>query len=319
MNGQISPILGIIVPCYNEEEVLRESTRILRDTIEKLVQSNSIHKDSFICLVNDGSTDKTWDIIVGLSNNSTIFKGIKLSRNCGHQNALMAGLIEVKNYCDCCITIDADLQDDVNAIPEMVRYYIQGNDIVYGVRKIRTSDSFFKRITAEGFYKLMQIMGVQVIFNHADFRLMSKRTLDHLEQFKETNLFLRGIVNLLGFQSTAVYYDRTERFAGTTKFSVKKMIEFAFDGITSFSIVPLRIITFAGFLFFSLSICMSLYILYAAFHGITVTGWPSIVLPVWFIGGIQMIGIGLLGEYIGKIYKEVKARPKYIIEKVLGL
>jgi glycosyltransferase involved in cell wall biosynthesis len=319
MDNEKCPKLAIIVPCYNEEEILRESAKILYNTIINLVKSGTIHSDSLICFVNDGSTDHTWDIIVDLNKINNNIKGIKLSRNCGHQKAIMAGLLELKNICDCLITIDADLQDDINAIYEMMVEYNKGNEIVYGIRKQRVSDSFFKRITAEGFYKFMQLMGVKIIFNHADYRLMSRRVVDHLSNFREVNLFLRGIVTLLGFRSSVVYYDRLERFGGTTKFTVRKMLEFAFDGITSFSIVPLRIITFLGFIFFGLSILMSLYILYATFHGITVKGWPSIVLPVWFIGGIQMIGIGLLGEYIGKIYNEVKARPKYIIESEIGL
>jgi glycosyltransferase involved in cell wall biosynthesis len=313
------PILALVTPCFNEEEVIGQSASILRNTMDKLIQSNAIHNDSFVCFIDDGSTDHTWEIICELINNSTIFKGIKLSRNCGHQNALMSGLMEVKDKCDCCITLDVDLQDDVNAIGEMVNEFKKGNDIVLGVRKERSSDSFFKRTVAESFYKLMKLLGTQVIFNHADFRLMSKRALEALGYFKETNLFLRGIIHLIGLQSSIVYYDRLERLAGSPKYTIWKLMGLAFDGITSFSVIPLRMIMFTGFIFMGLSVCMSIYIFIAYLRGIAIPGWPSTMIPVWFIGGLQIMSIGLLGEYIGKIYKEVKARPKYIIETKAGL
>jgi glycosyltransferase involved in cell wall biosynthesis len=319
MNYCKKPILALVTPCFNEEDVISQSARIMQNTIDQLIQSKAIHNDSFICFVDDGSTDHTWEIIYELITNNNIFKGIKLSRNCGHQNALMAGLMEVKDKCDCCITLDVDLQDDVSAIGEMVNEFNKGKDIVLGVRKERSSDSFFKRTVAESFYKIMKFMGTNIIFNHADFRLMSKRALDALGNFKEANLFLRGIVHLIGFQSSIVFYDRVGRLAGTPKYTIWKLMGLAFDGITSFSVVPLRIITLIGFIFMGLSVCMTIYIFIAYLRGIAVAGWPSTMIPVWFIGGLQMMSIGLLGEYIGKIYKEVKDRPRYIIETKAGL
>lgn len=307
--------LYVVVPCYNEEEVLPETSRQMLKLFDEMKTDGLINDKSRIVFVDDGSKDKTWEIIDALSNEHTEIAGIKLARNAGHQNALLGGLMTVKNDCDCAISIDADLQDDIHAIPDMVRAFQDGCDIVYGVRDKRETDTFFKRTTAEGFYKLMGFMGVKIVFNHADYRLMSRRALEEFSKFPERNLFLRGMVPLVGFKSTSVYYHRNERFAGQSKYPLKKMISFAFDGITSFSISPIRLISTLGAIVCVISIVMALYALIQKLMGHTDAGWASLMMSIWFLGGVQLLSVGLIGEYIGKIYKEVKRRPRYIIEE----
>ena len=309
--------LYMVIPCYNEQEVLHETARQLKEKMESLKSRNMISDKSRIVFVNDGSKDNTWQIIEELHQSDSIFRGIKLSRNKGHQNALMAGLMTVKNECDAAISLDADLQDDINAIDAMVEKFSEGCDIVYGVRRARKTDTFFKKFTAESFYKIMEKMGVEVTYNHADYRLMSKRALDALEQFKEVNLFLRGIVPMIGYKTDCVYYERKERFAGESKYPLKKMIAFAMEGITSLSVKPIGMITALGVGIFTISIIMLIYFLVRHFIGQTVEGWTSLAVSVWAIGGLQLLAIGIIGEYIGKIYLETKARPKFIIEKYL--
>ena len=309
--------LYMVIPCYNEQEVLHETARQLKEKMESLKSRNMISDKSRIVFVNDGSKDNTWQIIEELHQSDSIFRGIKLSRNKGHQNALMAGLMTVKNECDAAISLDADLQDDINAIDAMVEKFSEGCDIVYGVRSARKTDTFFKKFTAESFYKIMEKMGVEVTYNHADYRLMSRRALDALEQFKEVNLFLRGIVPMIGYKTDCVYYERKERFAGESKYPLKKMISFAMEGITSLSVKPIGMITALGVGIFSISIIMLIYFLVRHFMGQTVEGWTSLAVSVWAIGGLQLLAIGIIGEYIGKIYLETKARPKFIIEKYL--
>ena len=282
-----------------------------------MFERGMISRESKIMFVNDGSKDKTWEIIEELHASNPIYSGVKLSRNKGHQNALLAGLMTAKEKADMTISLDADLQDDVDVIDQMVEKYYQGNDVVYGVRSARKTDTFFKKFTAQGFYKLMQAMGVEIVYNHADYRLMSKRAMEGLSQFKEVNLFLRGIVPLIGYKSDVVTYERHERFAGESKYPLKKMLAFATDGITSFSIKPIRLITTCGILIFAISLVMLLYFLIVHFMGRTVAGWTSMIVSIWAIGGLQLLAIGIVGEYIGKIYLETKERPKYIIETVL--
>lgn len=306
--------LYIVVPCYNEEEVLGETSKRLLDLMRRMKEEGLLNNKSRICFVDDGSKDKTWEIIDSLAKEHTEISGIKLSVNAGHQNALLGGLMTVKNDCDCTISIDADLQDDIEIIPDMVKDFINGFDVVYGVRNKRTTDTFFKRTTAVAFYKLMNMMGVKIVFNHADFRLMSRRALDALSEFPERNLFLRGMAPLVGFKSTCRYYDRAERFAGESKYPLKKMISFAFDGITSFSVSPIRMISFLGGLVCVISVIMAAYTLFEKFFRDTGAGWASIMMSIWFIGGVNLLSVGLIGEYIGKIYKEVKRRPRYIVE-----
>ncbi len=308
--------LTIVLPSYNEEEVLNETSSRLLSLFQKLIESQKIDDKSRICFVDDGSKDKTWSIIEELSNKHLHVSGIKLSRNRGHQNALLAGLFSVEG--DIIISIDADLQDDIEIIEDMVDSYLEGHDIVYAVRKERTTDTAFKRATAEGFYKLMHLMGVDIVFNHADYRLMSRRAIEELKGFKEVNLFLRAMVPLVGFSSANIYYDRAERFAGESKYPLRKMLSFAWDGVTSFSVMPLRFITATGFLIFIATLIMSSWVLgVKLFSEEAVPGWASTVLPIYFIGGIQVLSIGIVGEYIGKIYMETKERPRYIIEKVI--
>lgn len=314
----IEVTIGIIVPCYNEEEIIEFTHSQLITLLNNLKSSVKVSKDSFIGYIDDGSNDSTWELIEKLTNENTSIKGIKLSKNFGHQFALLSGLNRFHQRADCLITIDADLQDDINVIEEMIDEFNNGNDIVYGVRKSRKKDSFFKRFTATSFYKILKLFGVDIVFNHADFRLTSKRVNHYLENFEEVNLFLRGIFPLIGFKSTKVYYDRLERMAGETKYPLKKMLGFAFDGISSFSVKPLRFVTFIGFIIFFLSIGMAFYSLYSYFFLGTVPGWTSITLPIYFISGIQLLSIGVIGEYLGKVYKEIKARPRYIIEKELN-
>ncbi len=310
-------ILYLVIPCYNEEAVLHETAKQLLVKMNSMFDRGMISRESKIMFVNDGSRDKTWEIIRELHESNPIYSGVKLSRNKGHQNALLAGLMTAKEKADMAISLDADLQDDVDVIDKMVEKYYEGNDVVYGVRSARDTDTFFKKFTAEGFYKIMQAMGVEIVFNHADYRLMSKRALEGLSEFREVNLFLRGIVPLIGYKSDIVTYERHERFAGESKYPLKKMLAFATDGITSFSIKPIRMITTCGFLIFAISLIMLLYFLVVHFMGRTVHGWTSTIVSIWAIGGLQLLAIGIVGEYIGKIYLETKARPKYIIETVL--
>lgn len=310
-------ILYLVIPCYNEEAVLRETAKQLLEKMNSMFERGMISRESRIMFVNDGSKDKTWEIIEELHAANPIYSGVKLSRNKGHQNALLAGLMTAKEKADMTISLDADLQDDVDVIDQMVEKYYEGNDVVYGVRSARKTDTFFKKFTAQGFYKLMQAMGVEIVYNHADYRLMSRRALEGLAEFKEVNLFLRGIVPLIGYQSDVVTYERHERFAGESKYPLKKMLAFATDGITSFSIKPIRMITTCGILIFGISILMLLYFLVLHFTGSTVHGWTSTIVSIWAIGGLQLLAIGIVGEYIGKIYLETKERPKYIIETVL--
>lgn len=310
-------ILYLVVPCYNEQEVLHETARQLKCKLLSMIEKNQVHKNSKILFVNDGSKDKTWDIISELHEQDNTFCGVKLTRNKGHQNALLAGLMTAKEHADIVISLDADLQDDVDVIDKMVECFLQGNDVVYGVRSSRKTDTFFKKFTAQGFYKIMKLLGVDIVYNHADYRLMSKRSLDDLASFGEVNLFLRGIIPLIGYNHCTVEYERHERFAGESKYPLKKMIAFAFDGITSFSIKPVRMITSLGVFIFLISICYFLYALIMNLLGNTVEGWTSIVGSIWMIGGLQLLSIGIIGEYIGKIYYETKKRPRYLIEQVL--
>lgn len=309
------PTLGIVIPCYNEEEVLPVTAGRLLEKLAQLMSEGLISSKSFLLFVDDGSVDQTWPIIEELSKSHPEVAGLKLAHNAGHQNALFAGLMEAKEKADCVISIDADLQDDVDVMREFIRKFHEGAEVVYGVRKDRSSDSFFKRSTAQGFYRLMKIMGVPIVYNHADYRLLSRRALKFLERYEERNLFLRGIVPLFGLKSDFVYYDRHERYAGESKYPLKKMIAFAFDGITSFSITPIRFVTLIGFLLFLLSIVAGVYALWSKFFGESFGGWASLMLSIWFIGGIQLMAMGMIGEYIGKIYLETKRRPRYLIEK----
>ena len=307
-------ILYVVVPCYNEEEVLQETTKELKAKLEKLIKDKVISEKSKVMYENDGSKDKTWELIKSIKNKEKLFTGISLSRNRGHQNALLAGLMTAKEYADIIISMDADLQDDINAIDEMIKKYYEGNEIVYGVRSARKKDTFFKRFTAESFYKIMNKLGVEVVFNHADYRLTSKKVLNNLENFEEVNLFLRGMFPLIGYKSDVVYYERNERFAGESKYPLKKMINFAVDGITSFSVKPIRLILNVGIIIFIISIIMIIYALINKIIGNTVSGWTFIVCSIWLIAGVQILSLGVIGEYIGKIYNETKRRPKYIIE-----
>lgn len=309
--------LYLVIPCYNEEEVLNTTAKRLLIKITAMIENKIISKNSKILFVNDGSKDKTWSIIKELHNQNNIFSGINLSRNRGHQNALLAGLMTAKELADVTISLDADLQDDVDVIDKFVEQYYDRSDIVYGVRSSRKTDTFFKRTTALAFYKFMNMLGVDTVYNHADYRLMSKRALEGLSQFKEVNLFLRGMVPLIGYKSSVVEYERHERFAGESKYPLKKMITFALDGITSFSIKPIRIITALGFFIFFISFIALIYSFIVKFFGRTVTGWTSLILSIWLIGGIQLLSLGVIGEYIGKIYTESKQRPRFIISDKL--
>lgn len=310
-------ILYMVIPCYNEQEVLPETSRQLKEILYDLMDRGKISRESRVLFVNDGSKDETWKIIEELHAQDPLFLGLKLSRNKGHQNALLAGLMTAKEYADVTISMDADLQDDVHVIEKFMDKYYEGCDIVYGVRSSRKKDTFFKKFTAQSFYRLMMAMGVDIVYNHADCRLMSKRSLYDLEQFKEVNLFLRGIVPLIGYQSAVVTYERNERFAGESKYPLKKMLAFAMDGITSFSIKPIRMITSMGVIIFAISILMLIYSVVQHFLGNTVSGWSSTMVSIWAIGGLQILSMGVIGEYVGKIYMEAKARPKFIIEKFL--
>lgn len=310
--------LAIVVPCYNEEEVLKIASQALRDVLEDLIRKEKIADDSFILFVNDGSRDRTWELI---EEEHAAYPdrvcGVKLAGNVGHQFALTAGLLTAKDMSDMTVSIDADLQDDVTVIEEMIDKFHGGCDIVYGVRKERRTDTFFKRTTAQAFYKLMSFMGVKTVYNHADFRLMSKRAVEEFSRYKETNLFLRGMMPLIGYETDCVYYDRKERVAGESKYPFKKMLALAFNGISSFSVKPISLILGVGILIILVSVLAAVYALISYFTGHVVPGWTSLILSIWFLGGIQLIAIGLVGQYIGKIYMEVKGRPRYNIEKVL--
>ncbi len=309
--------LAIVVPCYNEEEMLPITSNELRAFLSKMVEKEKITDNSFILFVNDGSKDRTWELIQQENLMHDEIFGLKLSKNVGHQYALTAGLLFAKEQADMIVSIDADLQDDIHAIEEMIDRFHEGHEIVYGVRKKRTTDTFFKRTTAQFFYRFMKWMGVETIYNHADFRLMSKRAVEYFSEFQETNLFLRGMMPLIGLSSTSVYYDRSERVAGESKYPLKKMIALALEGITSFSIRPITMIFHVGIIITMLSIVAAIYALVSLTTGNVVPGWTSLILSVWFIGGVQLICVGLIGEYIGKIYIEVKHRPRYQIETVL--
>lgn len=310
--------LAIVVPCYNEEEVLKDTNRQLIEVIKDLINKNKISDDSFIMYVNDGSKDQTWNEIVKAYKESNLVHGLNLAGNKGHQNALFAGLMKAKDEVDVTISIDADLQDDINVIEEMIDKYNDGIDIVYGVRNDRSSDSFFKRFTAQAFYKTMNFLGAKSIYNHADFRLMSKRSLDELSLYSESHLFLRGIATELGFKTDCVYYSRKERMAGESKYPFKKMVSFAFNGITSFSIKPLTMILYLGIVAILISIIAVIYSLVRHFQGETITGWTSLFVSIWFLGGVQLASIGMVGQYVGKNFIETKKRPRYYIESYLN-
>ena len=314
----MSKILYVVIPCYNEQEVLRETAKRLREKFLSLIDAGKISTQSRIVFVNDGSKDSTWKIIRELHATDKIFSGINLSRNRGHQNALLAGLMTVKGGADMVISMDADLQDDINAIDEMIDKFNDGFDIVYGVRSKRTTDTFFKRFTAESFYKLVKFLGGDIINNHADYRLMSKRALDGLAEFGEVNLFLRGLVPMIGYPSAVVYYERAERFAGESKYPLKKMLFFALQGITSLTVKPIRLIMILGFAMSSVSLLVILWTLYEYFFGSVVRGWTSMLASLWFIGGLILLSIGVVGEYVGKIYLETKKRPRFIVSEFLN-
>ncbi len=309
--------LYIVIPCYNEEEVLEKTRVELKKKMDTLIQTKKIDKQSRVIFINDGSKDKTWELIQKFYEEDKLFGGINLSRNRGHQNALLAGLLTVKEDADIVISMDADLQDDIDAMDEMIEKRRNGADIVYGVRNSRKKDSFFKRTTAQGFYRVMRMLGVDVIYNHADYRLTSRRVLDSLADYKEVNLFLRGIFPLIGFKSDIVYYERGERAAGESKYPLKKMLNFAWDGITSFSVKPIRLVLNVGILILILSFLMIFYSIIQKMLGNTVDGWTFIVCSLWLLGGIQMLSLGIIGEYIGKIYSEAKARPRYLVTDYL--
>ncbi len=310
--------LYLAIPCYNEEEVLNDTAAALFNKYKELKEKSLITYDSRICFIDDGSKDKTWEIIKELCSKNEIFCGIKLSRNKGHQNALLSGLLTLKDYADAVISIDADLQDDINAIDKMLIAHENGADVVYGVRNKRTSDTFFKRFTAEAYYKILEKMGAKIIFNHADFRLMSKRALEAFAEFKEVNVFLRGIVPMVGFKSEIVTYERFERTAGESKYPLKKMLALAWEGITSLSIRPIRLILALGIISLLISFGILIYTIISLISGVAVAGWTSLMLSIWLLGGLQLLAMGILGEYIGKIYLETKKRPRYIIEEFIN-
>ncbi len=311
----MKPTLYIVIPCYNEEEVLPITAPMFLGKLKELADSGRISDESRVLLVDDGSKDKTWEIINSFAETDVHFKGISLSRNRGHQNALLAGLMEAKDSCDITISIDCDGQDDINAMDKMVDEYLGGCEVVYGVRSQRKSDTVFKRSTAQLYYKLLNLLGVQVVYNHADYRLLSSKVLNEFENFKEVNLFLRGMIPLVGFKSTSVSYERTPRMAGNSKYPLRKMLSLAFDGITSLSIKPIRIITAFGFLVAVISLVGIIWSVVVALIGKSVAGWASMVSIMCFLGGVQLLSLGIIGEYIGKIYLEAKQRPRYIIEK----
>ncbi len=316
MTPKSLPVLYLVIPCYNEQEVLPETAARLKQLYTE-ISGKTVHPDSRILFVNDGSKDRTWEIITQLHASDPIYGGVNLSRNRGHQNALLAGLMTAKEHADIIVSMDADLQDDIGAVHEMIEKYKEGCDVVYGVRSSREKDTVFKRSTAQGYYKLMALLGVDIVYNHADYRLMTKRALEALEQYSEVNLFLRGIVPQIGFKTATVYYERGERFAGESKYPLKKMLAFAFDGITSFSVKPVRMILTLGAAVSVISVIYLIYCLIRNLTGNTVEGWTSLIGSVWLMGGLQLMSLGVIGEYIGKIYYETKRRPRYIIESVL--
>ena len=311
-----TPILYIVVPCYNEEEVLRETNSRLTALLRRLVDEGKVSGDSRVMYVNDGSRDRTWELIRQFHDEGPV-RGVNLAGNVGHQHALLAGMTVAKDLCDVLVSIDADLQDDIEAIPAMLARFADGCDIVYGVRKERKTDTFFKRNTALAFYKLMRALGVKSVYNHADYRLMSKRAVEQLCRYKERNLFLRGIVPLVGYRTDTVYYDRSARLAGESKYPFSKMLNFAIDGITSFSVKPLRLIVALGIAMVIMSLAIFVYVLTAYAQDNVVPGWSSLMISIWFVGGCTLISLGVVGEYIGKIYIEVKERPQYNIEELL--
>lgn len=310
-------VLYIVIPCYNEEEVLCETAKRLTDKLHRMISDQVVSDQSRMVFVDDGSKDRTWELIRELHASNPLVLGIKSSRNRGHQNTLLAGLFTVKADCDMAVSMDADLQDDIEVLDQFVKKYEEGCEIVYGVRSARKTDTFFKKFTAESFYKLMSHMGVDIVYNHADYRLMSKRAIEELENYKEVNLFLRGIVPMIGFKSGIVEYERHERFAGKSKYPLKKMLAFAMDGITSLSIRPIRFITGLGVALFLVSIVLLIYYIIGYFAGNTIEGWATLVVSIWGIGGLELLAIGVIGEYIGKIYLETKGRPRYIVEEYL--
>lgn len=310
--------LYLAIPCYNEEEILMDSAEKLYKKYRQLMSEGLISNESRICFIDDGSKDKTWSIIKELCDKQNIFSGIKLSRNRGHQNALLCGLMTLKDYADAVISIDADLQDDINAIDKMVIEYQKGADVVYGVRSKRTTDTFFKRFTAEGYYKILEKMGAKIIFNHADFRLMSKKALEAFAEFKEVNIFLRGIVPMVGFKSEIVTYERNDRLAGESKYPLKKMLSLAWEGITSLSIKPIRMILGLGLISLLISLGILIYAIVSLVCGVAVPGWTSLMVSIWALGGFQLLAMGILGEYIGKVYMETKRRPRYIVEEFIN-
>ncbi len=310
-------ILYFVIPCFNEEENIPETTKRLKLKLDSLIENKIISSRSKILFVNDGSCDNTWNIIKDLSENDKTVTGVSLAKNSGHQNALVAGLLTAEKYADVVISMDADLQDDINAVDEMLEKFYDGCDIVYGVRSNRKKDSFFKKCTAQLFYKFLKFMGVDIVYNHADFRLTSKSALDRFGDFKEVNLFLRGIFPLIGAKTDVVYYKREKRFAGKSKYPLRKMINFALDGITSFSIKPIRLVLSLGVFIFVVSLIIMIYCLVVKLLGHTVTGWTFLAISIWLVAGVQMLSLGIIGEYIGKIYKETKARPRYIISENL--
>lgn len=314
---QNNPIVYFVIPCYNEQEVLPETVRRLTEKLSQMQRDDLVSEESRMLLVDDGSKDTTWQLISEFNQSNPYVEGVKLAHNRGHQNALLCGLMTAREKCDCAISLDADLQDDIEVLDEFVRKFRDGCDVVYGVRKKRETDTWFKRTTAEGYYKVLGLLGVDIVFNHADYRLMSKRALEGLAEYKEVNLFLRGIVPLIGYRSDYVYYDRHERLAGESKYPLKKMISFALEGITSFSVKPLKLISSLGILISILSVFGLLYALISYFAGVAVSGWTAIVCSIWLLGGLQMLCLGVVGTYIGKIYSEVKARPRYRVETYL--
>ena len=317
MNNRTEPILYIVIPCYNEQEVLPITAPMFLQKLADLTAAGKISPESRVLFVNDGSKDRTWEIICDLAARDPHYAGISQSRNRGHQNALLCGLMTLRDRADCVISMDADLQDDIDAIDAMLAAFQNGNDIVYGVRASRKQDSAFKRATAQGYYRLLRALGADVVYNHADYRLMSRRALDALAEYKEVNLFLRGLVPLVGYPSTVVYYERGRRFAGKSKYPLRKMLSFAWEGVSSLTVSPLRLITRIDIVMFLVSIAMLIYFLVRYFTGHTVAGWSSLAVSIWAIGGLQLLAIGVVGEYIGKIYLETKARPRYRIETEL--
>lgn len=312
------PTVYFVIPCYNEEAVLPETIHQLTEKLSSMASAGLADADSRLVFVDDGSKDRTWQLIEEYSKKTPAVTGIKLAHNRGHQNALLAGLLHAREYADCAISLDADLQDDIAVLDEFVQKFQEGCDIVYGVRKKRQTDTFFKRTTALSFYRMMQLLGVDLVYNHADYRLMSRRALDALAEYKEVNLFLRGIVPLIGYRHDYVYYDRHERFAGESKYPLKKMLSFALDGITSFSVKPLKLISNLGVFLSICSVFGLLYALISFFTGRAVSGWTAIVSSIWLLGGIQLLCVGVVGGYVGKIYSEVKARPRFRVEKTAG-